>query len=92
MEIENLVKKVFGRGFAVGAGNTNSGEMRVTKNDISGFFNDSFFVNDFVRFEKKERKKEEEKGGESEGEEDKNNQRGLGGPERERRKKDEREK
>ncbi len=66
MEVKNLVKKIFGGGFAVGAGDTNSGEMRMVENGASGFFDDSFFINNLVRFKKKEGKKKEEKGGEGE--------------------------
>ena len=71
MKIEDLIKKVFSRSFTVGAGDTNSGEMRVVKNGASGFFDDSFFIDNFVRFKKKERKKEEEKRSEGEEEEGK---------------------
>ena len=66
MKIEDLIKKVFSRSFTVGAGDTNSGEMGVIKNGASAFFDNSFFINNLVRFKKKERKKKEEKGGEGE--------------------------
>ena len=70
MKIKNLVKKVFGRGFAVRAGDANSCKVRMAEDGASGFFDNSFFINNLVRFKKKERKKEEEE--RSEDEEEKN--------------------
>jgi len=84
VKIENLIKEVFGRGFTIGAGNADGGEVRVIENGVSGFFNNSFFVDDLIGFKKKKRKekKEKRKEGESEGQEEKKGC--FGGPKRER--------
>ena len=68
MEVEDLVKKVFSRGFAVGTGDTNSCKVRMVENGASGFFNDSFFIDDFIGFKKKKGEEEEKKRGEDKSE------------------------